>query len=267
MTVIEEHFNSIGEMLEELNKRKKSEVMEMANESQSDNFDFSLTKDWEEAIELYQYGYLDILEEVKSKLKKEMKVQKAVKNRKVTTAVQGFVPHVPNALLGLPNSMINIKQEPKKVKAISIIYAITANAGTEAEDFIKSGISLLALINNLELQGIRVNLKIMFNNAYIEDEAVFGTVNVKGYREHLDIQKLCFPIAHPSMFRRIGFKWLETIDGLSEDDWAELYGYTIEDEEEMHERFKFKKDEYFINLQITEKCDYDVAKIAEYIGI
>lgn len=267
MKIFKEHFNSIHQMLEIVNKRPNNEAMKGSKSSHTEDEDFTMTKSWEEAIDLFQYGYKDILEEIKTGMKEEAKFQAASSRRKNILSVEGFAPHVPNAILGLPNSMIKTQSEVRKVKAISLVYSITANAGTDASEFVKSGVAALSTIHALELRGIRVNLKIMFYNAKCQNDRAFGTVNLKDYREHLDLQKLCFPVAHPSMFRRIGFKWLETLPGLKNDDWSRGYGRQMETHEVLDIKDLLKENEYLLNLEMTEECEYNVDKIIEKLQL
>lgn len=43
-------------------------------------------------------------------------------------------------------------------------------------------------------------------SAQTGNETTFPTVVIKNYGQRFDLQKVCFPLAHPSMLRRIGFK-------------------------------------------------------------
>jgi len=261
MRVLTEHFTSIHQMLDVTGKRRNNSVFNDTYHSRTGDKSFTMTKSWEEALHLFQYGYTDILDQIKTGMKENAKFQTPTMRRKMTTSVQGFIPHVPNAILGLPNSMIDIKSEVKKVKAISLVYSICENANINASEFVKSGISVLSTVHALELRGIRVNLKIMFYNAKHDIERALGTVDVKHFHEHLDLQKLCFPVAHPSMFRRIGFKWIETFPELKSKGWSWGYGSQMRSDEVLALKDIWKDNEYYLSLDITKKCQYDVDKI------
>jgi hypothetical protein len=241
--------------------------MKGENESTTNGEDFTLTKSWDQAIDLFQYGYVDILDELKVGMKAATKFMTPQNRRKITTGVVGFVPHVPNAILGLPNSMIHIESEVRKTKAISLVYSITGNAYVRADQFVKSGIAVLSTIHALELRGIRVSLKIMFFNARCNDDRTIGTVTLKDYREHLDLQKLTFPVAHPSMFRRIGFKWLETVPGLTDTDWSSGYGRTMDTDDVLEIKGLFGANEHFLNIPIVEECEHDVDNIINRLNL
>ena len=88
---------------------------------------------------------------------------------------------------------------------------------------------------------------------------------MKDYREHLDLQKLCFPVAHPSMFRRLGFKWLETVEGLKENCRMDMVvNLTIN---KKSKSICLYKDEIFVDLKYTKKYDYDVKEIIKNFNI
>lgn len=266
MKIIKEHFDSIHQMLSVIESRKNNEVMSDRESSQTGDKSFTGTKSYSEAKELFQNGYTDILDKIKQGVSGNLKRTEIRQRRNVQTGVVGYAPHVPNAILGLPNSMIYTKSAPQKVKAVSIVVGITENCGTEADEFVKSGIAALGVVNALELRGYRVNLKVAFYVAQGGNERAFGTVSVKDYREHLDLQKLCFPLAHPSMFRRFGFKWLETSPEIKDTGWNWGYGSQLHDLAFIKENF-LADNEYFINLEITKNNDYDSEKIIGYLNI
>ena len=123
--------------------------------------------------------------------------------------------------------MINQHKEPQKVKVVSLVYAPDANCGTSADTFIKAGIVVLNIVNRLEMNGIRVNLKIAAYDASGRRDSYAGCyITIKDYREQLDLKKIAFPIAHPSMLRRLGFKWIETFPDLK-GGYSGGYGHTI----------------------------------------
>lgn len=266
--LIREHFGSISEMLSVMESRTNNSVMHGKNSSRDNDKEFTGTKNWNEAMNLYRYGYVDILPEIKKGTAQVGKSYTALPRNKIVNDVVGYVPHVPNSILNLPNSMIATKKVPQKVKAISITYAITANCSEDAKNFIKAGIAILSAINMLELSGIRVNLNVCFYFASVmhndKSEQAFGTIKLKDYREHLDMQKLCFPLAHPSFFRRFGFRWLETCEGLTNKDWAFGYGSQLDAITPEIEAC-LSKDETFITLQDVKAVEYDARKIVEQI--
>lgn len=255
MNIIKEHFNSIHEMISIIEARPNNEIMKDEKHSQTDTESFTGTKSYNHAKELFRNGYTEILPKIKKGVAANLRRTETRPRRHIENNVVGYAPNVPNAILGLPNSMIMTKTTPQKIKAVSLVVGITENCRTKTDKFIKSGIAALGVVNALELRGYRVNLKVAFYVAECGKDRAFGTVTVKDYREHLDLQKLCFPLAHPSMFRRLGFKWIETAQGLKAD-WTWAYGKNLDDLKFIKQNFLFD-NEYFINLSITRQNNYD----------
>lgn len=266
MKIIKEHFSSIHQMLNVIESRSNNSVMRNDHSSETGDKKFTGTKSYPEAKQIFETGYTDILDQIKTGIGNNLKKTQNINRRTIRTGVIGYAPHVPNAILGLPNSMILTEQRPQKIKTVSIVVGITENCGTNANEFIKSGIAALSVVNTLELRGYRVALKIAFWCAKAWEECAFGTIKLKDYREHLDIQKLCFPLAHPSMFRRFGFKWLETSPDIKDSGWSCLYGRQLGDLDFIRKNF-LEEDEFFINLSITKKCAYDPDKIIERMNL
>ena len=233
--VIKEEFSSIHHMLQTINSRSNNQIMRNEHSSQTADYDFTRTRSYDEAIDLISKGYTEILPKVKSGIKKlEKKLNTEfhnIKKIRPDIKIEGFTPHVPNSILNLPNSMINIDRHPQKQKTLDIIYVMGACCGQDAQLFIDAGIVLLTAIKILELNRISVRLRVSFkfSSDYRDPdsraEILFPTVLVKDYGQRIDLQKLCFPIAHPSMFRRFGFKWLETHPDVT-GAWSCGYGYS-----------------------------------------
>ena len=260
-----EHFDSIHSYMSAITTRPKNSIMSNADASKSGSESFTGTKSWSEALDLLENGYDKPLEKIKNELAKDLKVSENRPRRRPINAVVGYVPNVPNYLLGIPEQMIRIHQTPNKVKAITINYAITNNCGTEAKDLERGGIAMLNVVNRLELSGIRVNLNVVVQCTKHDKEWQVCSINLKNYREQLDIKKICFPLAHPSMFRRMGFAWLERSTNMNSDfSWG--YGHSISsrNDEETIQKEVFK-DEFFIAHFHVKDLDYNVDKILELI--
>lgn len=266
--VAEEHFASIHELLRVISARPHNAEMAARNSSEDNDESFTGTKNWDEAVHLFETGYTDVLPEIKTGIEKNVKASGVQNRRFVRTGVVGYAPHVPNAILGLPNSMIYTEVPPQKVKAITIYYAPTENCGTETKEFIRSGICALSAINILEMSGVRVNLNVVIFsglNLY-ETEGTFPTVKVKDFRDQMDVRKLCFPIVHPSLFRRFGFKWLETSPQIKEKGWCFGYGHHSQKFNAII-RENMDENERYITLADTKQAEYSPEKLIEQMGI
>lgn len=268
-----EHFDSIHQFLATINSRRNNNVMRHENCSETGDSSFTGTKNYEGATELITKGWAEVLPRIKEKFDTAVKSNRngSIDKRRTCNSVVGYAPNVPNAILGLPQSMIYQHKEPQKVKVVSIVYAPDANCGTSSETFIKAGIVVLNIINRLELNGIRVRLMISAMDTYANHTFVNCTINVKDYREQLDLKKLAFPIANPSMLRRFGFKWLETYPELKEDGFSDGYGRTISGEKNHKDDLVkggiIKDTDYYMSLGHIEDLKFDVQAVMKAAGI
>lgn len=256
--IIMEEFSSIKEMLETIFEREKNEVMMYYDSSTKNGKDFTGTKSMEEALELLTFGdkekYELIIQNIRtSGITRTLMLPK----RQIRTGVVGYAPNVPNAIMGLPNSMIYTDKPKMKSKVISLLYSVCENAMVLADELTKSGVAILNTINALELSGYRIELNILFFNGYGVKEKTRASVNLKKYNEHLDLLKLAFPFANPSMLRRFGFKWLETLPELTDTSYQGGYGHNNEedlsDDKTVYLNYDMVRDEGYDAVRIIEK--------------
>lgn len=267
--VTQEYFSSINHMLACLDSRDNNSAMyDQHSSTERNNSSWAGTSSYEEAVKLLTCGYTDILDKLSLGIRKAIKSLKDFDFSKsyMVEDVQGACPIVPNYLQGLPKTMSYRQPVAKKVKTINIVYAPTANCNTSTDEFIKAGIGLLSAIRAIEKSNISIKLNCMFKNSYDGKEAVIGSVRIKNYRDRLDLQKLCFPMAHPSMLRRIGFKFLETVPGLTNRGFACGYGVSP-DIDELTNYIKLPENTVLLNFYLVHnKLGCDPKKIIEYIN-
>lgn len=237
--------------------------------SSRDKGEWSGTNTWEEAVQQFSNGLPDRAERL-TKALAAFKVKANVTTSKVRPQnhYYGSAPNVPAAIIGLPKSMRRIERIPQKVKAVSILYDMTQNAGTSAETLQKSGENVLNLVYLLECYGYRVSLDVIAFNSYESDRFFILAVNLKEWKQHLDVLKLSFPLTSPAMFRRFGFKWAETMPEVNGNHvWG--YGRHID-----KKAFKMllplpgldNKASYFIDVNDCENADFDAVKLAKNLG-
>lgn len=269
MRVVHEYFSSINQMLNILEGRKNNEVMQNNHSStQTGNREWSGTDSYEEAVKLLTCGYTDILDKLRLGIQKATKSLKDIDFSKshIIEDVQGASPIVPNYLQGLPKTMCYRQSVPKKIKTINIIYSPCENCSSQPEEFIEAGVAILSAIRAIEKSNISIKLDCMFSDTISRKEAVIGIVRIKNYRDCLDLQKLCFPMAHPSMLRRIGFKYIETAPDMKEYKFTFGYGGSpsLEDLEGF---LKLPENTVLLNMKVVrEKLECDPKKVIDYIN-
>ena len=243
----------------------------MRNEDSSQehgNEEWSGTNSYEEAQSLLIHGYEDPVKSIKSSLAKNKKltskIYSSIPKPIAQNRVVGFVPNVPNALRGLPESMITMEKLHKKRKTISIIYATGGSCGVESDVLASAGAALVSAVNLIELSGVQTELSIGFMPTKKTKQIIFPTVKIKSYGERFSLQKICFPMIHPAMFRRIGFKYLETCPGMVEDF---SHGYGRPPELDVLKTLIKDKNTYVINREWITQHENNIEEILKYMEV
>lgn len=269
-----ETFESIDKMLTAINSRENNKAMRGENDSQGSGSKFYGTRNYKEAETLIKNGWEEPMSELRGMMRTAgIKTNVTHTKTRPTTGIVGYAPCVPNAIMGLPNSMVMTERTPSKVKAVTIVYNGCGAARTQVKEFLQSGVDMLKIINALELSGYRVRLVLEFMSARSGQEDAIARVVLKDWRQPVDLKKLTFPIANGSMLRRFGFKWLETAN-ITERGFATAYGTSIGNKDSYDEILKdYRKagilgeNEYFINLQMCQEQGHETEKIMARAGM
>lgn len=171
---------------------------------------FTQTENFQEAVELFKNGWSDMATKLVQRLKViENQVQPNMKPKNVMS-MQGYQAIVPVYLSNQPNAMIAKKNVPTKQKVITVNKSIDYNGGVEADTIVEESIKAMQVVKKLEAQGLRVNLNIVLGSTagYPEKQFILK-IRIKSANERLNVSKLAFPLVHPSMLRRLFFRFAE----------------------------------------------------------
>lgn len=166
--------------------------------------DWSGTKTYEEAIQLFKNGWTAGAQDLTKKLKlveNDNQVQMVAKN---ILSMCGYQAIVPLYLNGVPNNMVNKRLTPVKQKVITINRALSVSAAVSSERLMRESIKCFQIIKKIESTGVRVNLNLLISTGH-----VMVKIRLKKSTEKLNISKLAFPLVHTAMFRRLYFKFVE----------------------------------------------------------
>lgn len=205
-------FDNITDLSQYLGSKERKPGRD--NSSETGDSYFTGTSSYQEAFELMRYGDENLLKEFK-KIKSKIDINKllgnAVRKQKYENRIYGCVPNVPAYLLGYPLNMINPEIGKISHKIINIFLNIGVPAGVNKDEIIRNGVIYLSIIDLLEKAGYRCNLY-AGDTSYEGGEREYMFVRIKTDREPLNLKKMVFVLANPSMLRRIFFKWLEVND-------------------------------------------------------
>ena len=196
---------------------------------------FTKTRDFSEAVELFKNGWSDMATKLVQKLKViESKTEPTMKPKNVL-GVAGYQAIVPLYLQGVPNNMVTKKMTPVKQKVITLNKSIDYNGGVSADQIIEESIKAMQIIKKLEAQGYRCNLNIVIGSSE-PDIKLYAKVRIKSANEKLNVSKLAFPLVHPSMLRRLFFRFIEVYPNVTKS-FVSGYGRPATSDE-MREIFK-----------------------------
>lgn len=181
------------------------------------------TGSFEEAEKLREYGD----KESHSRIKKikltadKIMADYNAKKLKYENDVVGFQPIVANAIMGLPQSMVNTRTQKVKSKILNIVLNASMTGETPKEYLEVLGVVLLSGIEALELTGVGVNLYVGKVSAYGSSRCnkTGFMVQLKKADEQLNTYKLSYYLGNASFLRRTGFRVHEVEDRLTDITW------------------------------------------------
>lgn len=245
-----EEFESFNELLKVCDEREVNDWVDRGDDARTATDDSWRGGSYKKSRDLLVHGWDEKLEEIKEKCEKYSKEVDVQRPRQFTSRV-GYSPNVPNALRGLPNSMFNLKLEPKKSKVLDICVDFGIRSGEDVDAVIRKSVKLLAKINSLEQSGYRVKLSFLktFNDE--GDLSYVCKMTLKNEFQPLDLKRVAFPMGHPAMFRRMMFDWYERFPNAEHiSGYGISLGILYRDHRSYYEKLEkmlCKKNQYMIN--------------------
>lgn len=191
------------------------------HQSVSKNAEFSKTKSFDEAIELFKNGWSDMATKLVQKLKViENQIQPNMRPKNIMN-MAGYQACVPAYLNNQPNAMFSKKNVPVKQKVITVNKSVDYSGMIKADIIIEESIKALQVIKKLEAQGLRVNLNVVLGTSAGGKQFIMQ-IKIKAANEKLNVSKLAFPLVHPSMLRRLFFRFIEVYPKFTK---AFIYSY------------------------------------------
>lgn len=137
--------------------------------------------------------------------------------------IAGHAPDVARYLAGDPAHMRRRSRAPSVTRApvVSLIYNVVAAEIVSAKSLALMGSAMVAIIDQLETRGRRVELSIAFKSQLRGGKTVLVGWQVKRAEDQMDIAAVAFSVAHPAAMRRLCLAMVER----SPREWTdESYG-------------------------------------------
>lgn len=227
LTVLHFSFSSLSEFLDYLESAPVSPAFKDAQVSKQDYDEFTGSKSLGDAIRQCRYGYRDHFEEFFALDDKIMHaLDMSFDPVRPYNDYVGYVPDVKAYLEGSPLTMINKPNPPRK--HLSVYMNTSYDSSVTVGQIFHRGAAVLAAIKILEMLHYAVDLHV-FEMSYCDMgdgtvEVHFSEFALKEAGERANVQKLFFPLCHPSWIRRLNFRLIETTPDISYQ-WAGTYGY------------------------------------------
>ncbi len=270
-----ENFKSVYEFEKAIRTRPLNEAFkgEQVSKNKGDS-DWYQTENFDEANDFLLKGWNAKIDEIRTVLEK-FSSKVVVERRKLRSDIVGFMPNVPSAIKGFPQSMYRYTKVNKieSQRVLHLILNTCSTGSTSGETLLNAGLTVLKLAMILDKSNVRTKIDVVPKMSYEGVNKCYGcTVTIKDYRQSFNYAKMAYPIANPSFFRRHGFAWLEHLDG-DMRDWAGGYGQSI------HRRSKSEQKEYlewagllgdgtvYIDLDDCKEAGFDPVELMENKGI
>jgi hypothetical protein len=269
-----ENFKSVYDFEKALTEREVNDAFKKncASHRNGDESWFQ-TGSYSEADELLTKGWNAKIDEVKSACEK-FATTVVVKHRRLINDYVGFMPSVPRAIQGYPQSMINMtKRDSLEMQRTKhIVFDNTACGGTSGNSLLQAGLTVLKLAMILDKSNVRTKIDMLPFTSYAGNSFYGCSVTIKDYRQPFNYLKMAYPIANPSFFRRHGFRWIETQSGKNVEKFSYGYGGEIFGRGEATEAYlKFaglkKDDVIFINHKDCREADFNPETLMKNKGI
>lgn len=254
MRFVIKKYDSVGQFALRMREAKTSRLF--ANKklaSIEDGASWSGTSSYDEADKLLRGGDKASYEMLKKAISQiKVKGNGTTQRREVYANVVGFAPIVPNAVQGLPLSMMQTRTKVRTSnKVVNIVYNAGVSVAWSAEDIAKVGAQVLDYVREVEAGGSRVNLYIMFASKS-SSEVASAIIKVKDSTQYMDVLRCAYPMVNPSMLRRHFLRFVETAD-LTDKHFTIGYGSVVKDKGEIKDVLKdIKCDKYIDAYSVFE---------------
>lgn len=165
---------------------------------------FTQTNSFDEAVKLLRGGWTDGLRKVAELSEKvTAAIGAPAPEMQMVPDVQGGAIDMGAYLAGEPESMTTWFEELGQHKIVHFVINMAASAGVNANSTLARGAVIAATIDALESAGNRCVVDVL--NSVSHTWRFTTVVRIKDAQDPLDMERLAFAVAHPSMLRRLTF--------------------------------------------------------------
>ncbi len=219
-------FDSMMDYINAARIKGTDGIKSVSSEINAHRDEFTATKTMDEALNLAEFGWKEGLEQIEKALD-EISAEPYQEPAPVFD-VQGEAFNLDAVLQGQPeNMMFFMNQDSNKPRVISMAFNFSHGCSVPAEEIMKRGAAIASSVNDIESAGIRVELfaykvtiKGRRNRGFFRTKAL---IKIKDADQPLELERLCFAAAHPSMLRRL---WFRLAEQFGKREFGQRFGET-----------------------------------------
>jgi len=256
---IKRHYESWGEFLAYVSRDIPQN--NYLNSSKTGESDFCGTPNWEAALELSRTGWLEGQSEA-NKIASPLfnSVSSMIERVDIVHDVEGAQIDIARFLDGKPECWQRFETsyiDGVGYRVLRFTFNIAASGGISQATITAKGATMAALIQLLEYSGYRVQVDVLWGCGNANRIFIQPSVTVKRPDQPLDLPRLMFAMAHPSMPRRLLFRWAELMPKADQQELGFAYGYPDEipeaDQGDIHIEKSFYPDSQWDNPESARK--------------
>jgi hypothetical protein len=213
-------FDSLNELGEYIHRERRTWTSR-SSETHDPSRDWDLGAGYAASVEMARNGWLEGASKVQDALKAFPPATPAPEDK---VDFYGHRPHVPRFCAGAPDSMIRHARDAERGFRPVLTLGVPVNAlgYVGAREMANFGVAVAQYVNQLEAQGMRVEL-IGMMVSQVSGRRVAHSWTIKHADQPLDLAVVAFSIGHPAMFRRLGFALRERCNAPTDP----IYGRTM----------------------------------------
>ena len=252
-----------------LGNLSKYEKKDMASRKRGESrSDWSGTRTWTDAVKLATNGWSEGVKRL-SNLRDELmdRIGEVLPEPAYIMDVTGFDVDVGAYLAGDPECMVSTTQQPGRDRHIHIMVNVATAHHRSPESMMMRGLMAAGVVDALEQMGHTVTLDVVILLEGHDDKDRFAqVVNVKRPSEPLDLERVVYSCAHPSMLRRLTFAVLESLDSAQRLRMNVLSGYgRVSDEPSMFFPESEQPDLYIGNAMNADTLAEVADQVIKYL--
>lgn len=201
------HFDSLSELAQYLETAPRTWSSTSSADPKASAASWDLGAGYLGARDMARYGWNDGAQRAQEALKQLVLMSAAPENK---NDFYGHLPHVARYCAGAPDSMIRKARSGfGGGRTLTLVVPCNAVSNVKAECMANWGVGIAQYINQLETDGLRVEIiGAMYSKMFSRWE-LSQTWTIKRAEQPLDLAVLAFSVGHPAMFRRLGFAMYE----------------------------------------------------------